>query len=162
MENMAEEELLPQEKEEAQVRVPTPDSAPVPAPAADTALDSAPTPDSAPAPALAPAPAPAPALSPSLASVPEEAESKRHISIQRRLADLEKLAFGTEGDVDSASSLNSDNLENIQTCPLCPKEKFRAYSSHKLRRHLQNLHWKISVEFEGFHYTALADLELTM
>lgn len=75
MENMAEEELLPQEKEEAQVRVPTPDSAPVPAPAADTALDSAPTPDSAPAPALAPAPAPA--LSPSLASVPEEAESSK-------------------------------------------------------------------------------------
>ncbi|NP_001344498.1 TRMT1-like protein isoform 2 [Mus musculus] len=152
MENMAEEELLPQEKEEAQVRVPTraPDSAPVPAPAADTALDSAPTPDSDPAPALAPAPAPA--LSPSLASVPEEAESKRHISIQRRLADLEKLAFGTEGDVDSASSLNSDNpgTENSQTCPLCPKEKFRAYSSHKLRRHLQNLHWKISVEFEGY------------
>lgn len=79
MENMAEEELLPQEKEEAQVRVPTPapDSAPVPAPAADTALDSAPTPDSDPAPALAPAPAPAPALSPSLASVPEEAESSK-------------------------------------------------------------------------------------
>jgi hypothetical protein len=77
MENMAEEELLPQEKEEAQVRVPTraPDSAPVPAPAADTALDSAPTPDSDPAPALAPAPAPA--LSPSLASVPEEAESSK-------------------------------------------------------------------------------------
>lgn len=75
MENMAEEELLPQEKEEAQVRVPTPapDSAPVPAPAADTALDSAPTPDSDPAPALAPAPA----LSPSLASVPEEAESSK-------------------------------------------------------------------------------------
>ncbi|XP_034368668.1 tRNA (guanine(27)-N(2))-dimethyltransferase isoform X3 [Arvicanthis niloticus] len=150
MENMAEEELLPQEKEEAQVRVPTPapDSAPVPAPAADTALDSAPTPDSDPAPALAPAPA----LSPSLASVPEEAESKRHISIQRRLADLEKLAFGTEGDADSTSSLNSNNLgtENSQTCPLCPKEKFRAYSSHKLRRHLQNLHWKISVEFEGY------------
>lgn len=77
MENMAEEELLPQEKEEAQVRVPTPapDSAPVAAPAADTALDSAPTPDSDPAPALAPAPAPA--LSPSLASVPEEAESSK-------------------------------------------------------------------------------------
>ncbi|XP_055480438.1 TRMT1-like protein isoform X1 [Psammomys obesus] len=152
MENMAEEELLPQEEKEAQVRVPTPapDSAPVPAPAADSALDSAPTPDSDPAPALAPAPAPA--LSPSLASVPEEAESKRHISIQRRLADLEKLALVTEGDVDSASSLNSDNLdsENSKTCPLCPKEKFRAYSSHKLRRHLQNLHWKISVEFEGY------------
>ncbi|XP_059136238.1 TRMT1-like protein isoform X3 [Peromyscus eremicus] len=150
MENMAEEELPPQEEEEeeeeeeAQVRVPTP--------APDSALDSAPTPDSAPAPALAPAPAPAPALSPSLASVPEEAESKRHISIQRRLADLEKLAFVTEGDIDSASSLNSDNLdtENSHTCPLCPKEKFRAYSNHKLRRHLQNLHWKISVEFEGY------------
>lgn len=64
MENMAEEELPPQEEEEeAQVRVP--------APAADSALDSAP------APALAPAPAPAPALSPSLASVPEEAESSK-------------------------------------------------------------------------------------
>ncbi|XP_051041915.1 TRMT1-like protein isoform X2 [Phodopus roborovskii] len=151
MENMAEEELPPQE-EEAQVRVPTPapDSAPVPAPAADSALDSAPTPDSAPAPALAPAPAPA--LSPSLASVPEEAESKRHISIQRRLADLEKLAFVTKGDVGPASSLNSENLgtENSHTCPLCPKEKFRACSSQKLRRHLQNLHWKISVEFEGY------------
>lgn len=147
MENMAEEELPPQEEEEAQVRVPTPapESASVPAPAADSALDSAPTPDSAPAPALAPAPAPA--LSPSLASVPEEAESKRHISIQRRLADLEKLAFVAEGDVDTASSLNS---ENSHTCPLCPKEKFRAYSSQKLRRHLQNLHWKISVEFEGY------------
>lgn len=70
MENMAEEELPPQEEEEeAQVRVPTP--------APDSALDSAPTPDSAPAPALAPAPAPAPALSPSLASVPEEAESSK-------------------------------------------------------------------------------------
>ncbi|ERE73603.1 TRMT1-like protein [Cricetulus griseus] len=154
MENMAEEELPPQEEEEAQVRVPTPapDSAPVPAPAADSALDSAPTPDSAPAPALAPAPAPA--LSPSLASVPEEAESKRHISIQRRLADLEKLALVTEGDDDDgpASSLNSENLgtEKSHTCPLCPKEKFRACSSQKLRRHLQNLHWKISVEFEGY------------
>lgn len=79
MENMAEEELPPQEEEEAQVRVPTPapapESAPVPAPAADSALDSAPTPYSAPAPALAPAPTPA--LSPSLASVPEEAESSK-------------------------------------------------------------------------------------
>ncbi|KAM5202933.1 TRMT1-like protein isoform 3-T3 [Hipposideros larvatus] len=150
MENMAEEELLPQEMEEvavAQVQVPTPapDSARVPAPAPDTA----PAPDSAPTPALAPAQAPA--LSPSLASAPDEAESKRHISIQRQLADLEKLAFVTEGDFDSASSLNSDNLDagNKQACPLCPKEKFRACNSHKLRRHLQNLHWKVSVEFEG-------------
>uniref|UniRef100_A0A8C9BF04 tRNA (guanine(26)-N(2))-dimethyltransferase n=1 Tax=Phocoena sinus TaxID=42100 RepID=A0A8C9BF04_PHOSS len=78
--------------------------------------------------------------------------SKRHISIQRQLADLEKLAFVTEGDFDSASSLNSDNLDagNKQACPLCPKEKFRACNSHKLHRHLQNLHWKVSVEFEGY------------
>ncbi|XP_005375129.1 PREDICTED: TRMT1-like protein isoform X1 [Chinchilla lanigera] len=145
MENMAEEELLPPEKEEvAQVLTPAPDSAPVPAPAPD----SAPTPASASAPALAQAAA----LSPSLASVPEEAESKRHISIQRQLADLEKLALVTEGDFDSASSLNSDNLDagNKQACPLCPNEKFRACNSHKLRRHLQNLHWKVSVEFEGY------------
>uniref|UniRef100_A0A9L0RIM4 tRNA (guanine(27)-N(2))-dimethyltransferase n=1 Tax=Equus caballus TaxID=9796 RepID=A0A9L0RIM4_HORSE len=163
MENMAEEELLPQEKEEvevAQVQVPTPapDSARIPAPAPDSAPASAPAPapDSAPTPASAPAPAPAlaqaPALSPSLASAPDEAESKRHISIQRQFADLEKLAFVTEGDFDSATSLNSDNLDtgNKQACPLCPKEKFRACNNHKLRRHLQNLHWKVSVEFEGY------------
>nr|XP_058932626.1 TRMT1-like protein isoform X3 [Kogia breviceps] len=158
MENMAEEELLPQEKEEeeevevAQVQVPTPapDSARVPAPAPDSAPASAPTPATAPVPA--PALAQAPTLSPSLASAPDEAESKRHISIQRQLADLEKLAFVTEGDFDSASSLNSDNLDagNKQACPLCPKEKFRACNSHKLHRHLQNLHWKVSVEFEGY------------
>ncbi|XP_031513494.1 TRMT1-like protein isoform X2 [Papio anubis] len=157
MENMAEEELLPLEKEEVevaqvQVQVPTParDSAGVPAPAPNSALDSAPTPASAPAPA--PALAQASALSPSLASAPEEAKSKRHISIQRQLADLEKLAFVTEGNFDSTSSLNSDNLDagNRQACPLCPKEKFRACNSHKLRRHLQNLHWKVSVEFEGY------------
>lgn len=145
MENMAEEELLPLEKEEvAQVLTPARDSARVPAPAPD----SAPIPASASAPALAQAPA----LSPSLASAPEEAESKRHISIQRQLADLEKLAFVTEEDFDSASSLNPDNLDagNKQACPLCPKEKFRACNSHKLRRHLQNLHWKVSVEFEGY------------
>lgn len=149
MENMAEEELPPQEKEE----VPP---AQVPTSAADAVRVPAPAPDSAPTPASAPAPAPAlaqaPALSPSLASAPDEAESKRHISIQRQLADLEKLAFVTEGDFDSASSLNSDNLDagNKQSCPLCPKEKFRACNSHKLRRHLQNLHWKVSVEFEGY------------
>uniref|UniRef100_A0A8D0SSD7 tRNA (guanine(27)-N(2))-dimethyltransferase n=1 Tax=Sus scrofa TaxID=9823 RepID=A0A8D0SSD7_PIG len=196
-ENMAEEELLPQEKEEvegAQGQVPTP--------ALDSAPASAPAPDSAPAPASAPVPAPAlaqaPALSPSLASAPDEAESnglvsplksvltrqdedgisetelkieekevlkeppsildssdltkERHISIQRQLADLEKLAFVTEGDFDSTSSLNSNNLDtgNKQICPLCPKEKFRACNSHKLHRHLQNLHWKVSVEFEGY------------
>ncbi|XP_027790685.2 TRMT1-like protein isoform X1 [Marmota flaviventris] len=150
MENMAEEELLPLQEAAAQVPTPAPDSARVPAPAPDSAPASAPTPASAPAPALALAQAPA--LSPSLASAPEEDESKRHISIQRQLGDLEKLAFVTEGDFDSANSLNSDNLDtgNKQVCPLCPKEKFRACNSHKLRRHLQNLHWKVSVEFEGY------------
>ncbi|XP_054567520.1 TRMT1-like protein isoform X2 [Eptesicus fuscus] len=140
MENMAEEE---EEVAPAQVPTSAPDSARVPAPA----------PNSAPTPASTPAPAPTPALaqSPSPASAPDEAE-KRHISIQRQLADLEKLAFITEGDFDSASSLNSDHLDagNKQACPLCPKEKFRACNSHKLRRHLQNLHWKVSVEFEGY------------
>ncbi|XP_019832043.2 TRMT1-like protein isoform X3 [Bos indicus] len=161
MENMAEEELLPQEKVEVvqvPVPTPTPDSARVPAPAPDSApvSVSTPAPASAPTPASAPVPAPAlaqaSALSPSLASAPDEAESKRHISIQRQLADLEKLAFVTEGDCDSANSLNSDNLDagNKQACPLCPKEKFRACNSHKLHRHLQNLHWKVSVEFEGY------------
>lgn len=76
MENMAEEELLPQEKEKvevAQVQVPTPapDSARVPAPAPDTA----PAPDSAPTPAPALAPAPAPSRS--LACAPDEAESSK-------------------------------------------------------------------------------------
>ncbi|XP_070624672.1 TRMT1-like protein isoform X2 [Bos indicus] len=207
MENMAEEELLPQEKVEVvqvPVPTPTPDSARVPAPAPDSApvSVSTPAPASAPTPASAPVPAPAlaqaSALSPSLASAPDEAESnglvsplksvsyrqdedgisevelkieeekevlkeppsilessdlirERHISIQRQLADLEKLAFVTEGDCDSANSLNSDNLDagNKQACPLCPKEKFRACNSHKLHRHLQNLHWKVSVEFEA-------------
>ncbi|XP_004706729.1 TRMT1-like protein isoform X2 [Echinops telfairi] len=157
MENMAEEELLPLEEEEAEVaqgQVPTPapaaDSAPAPAPAPAPMPASAPAPAPASAPAAAPALAPAPALSPSLASAPEEAQGKRHISIQRELADLEKLAFVTEGDFDSASSLNALDTGNKQTCPLCPNEKLRACNSHKLRRHLQNLHWKVSVEYEGY------------
>ena len=36
-----------------------------------------------------------------------------------------------------------------KSCPLCPEEKFKACYSHKLRRHLHNLHWKVYVEFEG-------------
>ncbi|NWI93351.1 TRM1L protein, partial [Pitta sordida] len=60
----------------------------------------------------------------------------KHISIQRHLCDLEKLADLTE--------------DQKKPCPLCPEEKFRACNSHKLRRHLQNLHWKVSVEFQGY------------
>ncbi|XP_039582186.1 TRMT1-like protein [Passer montanus] len=61
---------------------------------------------------------------------------EKHISIQRHLADLEKLA-----------DLREDERK---PCPLCPEEKFKACYSHKLHRHLQNLHWKVSVEFEGY------------
>ncbi|NWS94413.1 TRM1L protein, partial [Mionectes macconnelli] len=60
----------------------------------------------------------------------------KHISIQRHLADLEKLADMRE--------------DKKKPCPLCPEEKFRACYSHKLHRHLQNLHWKVSVEFRGY------------
>ncbi|NWW73833.1 TRM1L protein, partial [Climacteris rufus] len=60
----------------------------------------------------------------------------KHISIQRHLADLEKLA-----------DLREDEKK---PCPLCPEEKFKACYGHKLHRHLQNLHWKVSVEFEGY------------
>ncbi|NXU54302.1 TRM1L protein, partial [Turnix velox] len=61
---------------------------------------------------------------------------ERHISIQRHLADLEKLV-----------DLNEDEKK---PCPLCPEEKFKACYSHKLHRHLLNLHWKVSVEYEGY------------
>ncbi|XP_051480355.1 TRMT1-like protein isoform X4 [Apus apus] len=61
---------------------------------------------------------------------------EKHISIQRHLADLAKLADLRE--------------EEKKPCPLCPEEKFKACYGHKLHRHLQNLHWKVSVEFEGY------------
>ncbi|XP_015725340.1 TRMT1-like protein isoform X3 [Coturnix japonica] len=61
---------------------------------------------------------------------------EKHLSIQRQLADLEKLA-----DLNEAEK---------KPCPLCPEEKFKACYGHKLHRHLQNLHWKTSVEFEGY------------
>ncbi|XP_041276569.1 TRMT1-like protein [Onychostruthus taczanowskii] len=68
--------------------------------------------------------------------VPSDYPREKHISIQRHLADLEKLA-----------DLRADQRK---PCPLCPEEKFKACYSHKLHRHLQNLHWKVSVEFEGY------------
>ncbi|XP_028312593.1 TRMT1-like protein isoform X3 [Gouania willdenowi] len=61
--------------------------------------------------------------------------AERHISIQTKLEGLETLV-----DLDGAGR---------KMCPLCPEEKFKASYSHKLRRHLQNLHWKVFVEFEG-------------
>lgn len=61
--------------------------------------------------------------------------SDRHISIQSRLEGLETLV-----DLNGAGR---------KACPLCPEEKFKSCYSHKLRRHLQNLHWKVYVEFQG-------------
>ncbi|XP_021380810.1 tRNA (guanine(27)-N(2))-dimethyltransferase isoform X1 [Lonchura striata] len=76
----------------------------------------------------------------------------KHISIQRHLADLEKLADLREGEFYTAASQNTDLCvtDKRKPCPLCPEEKFKACYSHKLHRHLQNLHWKVSVEFEGY------------
>ncbi|CAN9500295.1 unnamed protein product [Ophioblennius macclurei] len=67
----------------------------------------------------------------------EEDESnkpRRHLSIQASLEALETLV-----DLQSAGR---------KSCPLCPDDKFKSSYSHKLRRHLVNLHWKVSVEFK--------------
>ncbi|XP_074492442.1 TRMT1-like protein [Sebastes fasciatus] len=66
---------------------------------------------------------------------PSTTTTERHISIQTKLEGLEGLV-----DLNGAGR---------KSCPLCPEEKFKACYSHKLRRHLQNLHWKVYVEFEG-------------
>lgn len=66
---------------------------------------------------------------------PSTTTIERHISIQTKLEGLETLV-----DLNGAGR---------KSCPLCPEEKFKACYSHKLRRHLQNLHWKVYVEFEG-------------
>ncbi|KAM3876314.1 TRMT1-like protein [Diretmus argenteus] len=66
---------------------------------------------------------------------PSTTTIERHISIQNKLEGLEMLV-----DLNGAGR---------KSCPLCPEEKFKACYSHKLRRHLQNLHWKVYVEFEG-------------
>ncbi|XP_066533537.1 TRMT1-like protein isoform X2 [Hoplias malabaricus] len=66
---------------------------------------------------------------------PASTSSEKHASIQTTLEGLEMLV-----DLNGAGK---------KSCPLCPEEKFKACYSHKLRRHLQNLHWKVYVEFEG-------------
>ncbi|XP_040039520.2 tRNA (guanine(27)-N(2))-dimethyltransferase isoform X2 [Gasterosteus aculeatus] len=68
-------------------------------------------------------------------SKPSTTTTERHVSIQTKLEGLEVLV-----DLNGAGR---------KSCPLCPEEKFKACYSHKLRRHLQNLHWKVYVEFEG-------------
>uniref|UniRef100_A0A8D2J3Z0 tRNA (guanine(27)-N(2))-dimethyltransferase n=2 Tax=Varanus komodoensis TaxID=61221 RepID=A0A8D2J3Z0_VARKO len=81
-----------------------------------------------------------------------ESPREKHISIQRTLADLEKLADLKEGCLIPAGTQNTDQqvADGKKSCPLCPEEKFKACYGHKLHRHLQNLHWKVSVEFEGY------------
>ncbi|OCT82981.1 tRNA methyltransferase 1 like S homeolog isoform X2 [Xenopus laevis] len=61
---------------------------------------------------------------------------EKHISIQNSLRDLEGLAEQNEGEK--------------KPCPLCPEETFKPCLTNKLLKHLQNLHWKVSVEFEDY------------
>ncbi|XP_066478894.1 TRMT1-like protein [Tiliqua scincoides] len=84
--------------------------------------------------------------------VSSESPREKHISIQRTLADLEKLAGQKEGCLISAVSPSTDLHMSAgkKTCPLCPEEKFKACYFYKLHRHLKNIHWKVSVEFEGY------------
>ncbi|XP_065601660.1 TRMT1-like protein isoform X3 [Cyrtonyx montezumae] len=88
----------------------------------------------------------------SILDVSSDYPREKHLSIQRQLADLEKLAELNEGEFTLAVSQNTDLHITAQKkpCPLCPEDKFKACYGHKLHRHLQNLHWKISVEFEGY------------
>ncbi|KAM9296678.1 TRMT1-like protein [Gastrophryne carolinensis] len=60
----------------------------------------------------------------------------KHISIQKDLLNLEALVGQSDGEK--------------KQCPLCPEERFRSCHIPKLLKHLQNLHWKVSVEFEGY------------
>uniref|UniRef100_H3AIV7 tRNA (guanine(27)-N(2))-dimethyltransferase n=1 Tax=Latimeria chalumnae TaxID=7897 RepID=H3AIV7_LATCH len=84
-------------------------------------------------------------------SLDEETKQTKHISIQKELGDLENLADIDGGELSAGSVLMIAHLlaPGKKPCPLCPEEKFKSCYSYKLRRHLQNLHWKVSVEFEG-------------
>ena len=96
--------------------------------------------------------------------------AERHISIQSQLEVLEQLVDLNGGTLFRFGRIKKKKktLDCTQTlylclftlvylsptagrksCPLCPEEKFKACYSHKLRRHLHNLHWKVYVEFEG-------------
>ncbi|XP_068118483.1 TRMT1-like protein [Hyperolius riggenbachi] len=67
---------------------------------------------------------------------PDQRDTELHISIQKALSHLEALVDQSDGEK--------------KPCPLCPEDRFRSCHSNKLLRHLQNLHWKVSVEFEGY------------
>ncbi|XP_077315638.1 tRNA (guanine(27)-N(2))-dimethyltransferase isoform X3 [Lithobates pipiens] len=66
----------------------------------------------------------------------EQTGAGKHKSIQKKLSHLEDLAN------------QADGLK--KPCPLCPEDLFRSCHINKLLRHLQNLHWKVSVEFEDY------------
>ncbi|XP_073464481.1 TRMT1-like protein isoform X2 [Aquarana catesbeiana] len=66
----------------------------------------------------------------------EQTDAGKHKSIQKELSHLEDLAN------------QADGLK--KPCPLCPEDLFRSCHINKLLRHLQNLHWKVSVEFEDY------------
>ncbi|XP_063816133.1 TRMT1-like protein isoform X2 [Pseudophryne corroboree] len=69
--------------------------------------------------------------------VPNELEGPgKHISIQKELSHLAGLVEQSDGQKNP--------------CPLCPVDLFKACHINKLLRHLQNFHWKVSVEFEGY------------
>ncbi|XP_063154495.1 TRMT1-like protein [Candoia aspera] len=91
-------------------------------------------------------------LKSNLLDASSKSPQEKHISIQRTLADLKKLAHLQKDCLISSDSKNEgqQRADNKKSCPLCPEERFKACKFHKLQRHLQNLHWKVSVEFEGY------------
>ncbi|XP_075702940.1 tRNA (guanine(27)-N(2))-dimethyltransferase [Rhinoderma darwinii] len=60
----------------------------------------------------------------------------KHISIQKELSHLEALV--------------EESDDQKKPCPLCTENRFRSCHINKLLKHLQNLHWKVSVEFGGY------------
>ncbi|KAJ1173302.1 hypothetical protein NDU88_005138 [Pleurodeles waltl] len=74
---------------------------------------------------------------------------EKHISIVQTFGELEELANITN-ELLSGDSGQDHGPAIRKSCPLCPEEYFRACHANKLFRHLQNLHWKISVEYEGY------------
>ncbi|KAK3516762.1 hypothetical protein QTP70_022545 [Hemibagrus guttatus] len=83
------------------------------------------------------------------AQAPVSSMSEKHISIQMSLEGLEMLVDLNGATVKILTVCPLTFTAGRKSCPLCPEEKFKACYSHKLRRHLQNLHWKVYVEFEG-------------
>lgn len=82
-------------------------------------------------------------------SADESTQIEKHISVVQSFGELEELANITD-ELLSGDSGQDHGPAIRKACPLCPEEYFRACHVNKLFRHLQNLHWKISVEYEGY------------